>query len=359
MGLEYRRCDAESRQPFDAWVRAYPTGDLLQGWAWGDLKAEGGWKPYRFAAVRDGQICAAVSVLQRGIPRTGRSIWYSPRGPVLALQDRTLADGFLRYVADEARRAGAILWKIDPPIKADDAAAVASVCANGFRPVAAGGFGGTQPRCVMQLDLAGRTESDVIESFKPKWRYNIRLAERKGVTCRTSEEPADLARFYQLLLETARRDRFLVRSQSYYEAMWRLLAPDQAIRLYLTEYEGETLSGALMYVWGDRAWYTYGASSNSHRNLMPNHLMQWRMIQDAMALGCKWYDFRGVSPQKDASDEHLRGLNRFKEGFNPRFVEYIGEYDLVLSPMWYWIWTVAAPRVQRAMRGKARQAAAE
>jgi lipid II:glycine glycyltransferase (peptidoglycan interpeptide bridge formation enzyme) len=87
---------------------------------------------------------------------------------------------------------------------------------------------------------------------------------------------------------------------------------------------------------------------------MPNHLIQWRMICGALADGCKWYDFRGISPKTGEGNAHLEGLNRFKEGFNPRFVEYIGEFDMVLSPSWYWAWNVARPRMQKMMKARRR-----
>jgi len=72
-------------------------------------------------------------------------------------------------------------------------------------------------------------------------------------------------------------------------------------------------------------------------------------------MGCKWYDFRGVSPRRLSSpDDHLQGLNRFKEGFSPRFVEYIGEYDLVYSPFFYWLWTKARPSVSALLKARRR-----
>ena len=132
------------------------------------------------------------------------------------------------------------------------------------------------------------------------------------------------------------------------------------MKLVLTYYEGKPIAGAIAFLFGDKAMYTYGASSNEYRNVMPNHLMQWTMIKWAKENGCKWYDFRGVSPQKDGGeDDHLQGLNRFKEGFSPRFVEYIGEYDMVLSPTLYWLWNVARPRIQKILRARGRTETAD
>ncbi len=191
-------------------------------------------------------------------------------------------------------------------------------------------------------------------SFKEKWRYNIRLAERKGVIVRLDCDKSDLPIFYELLKETSKRDGFLVRDIKYFQDMWDLLVPAGFMKMALTYYQDKPIAGALVYHFGDKAMYTYGASSNEHRNVMPNHLMQWKLISWAHEQGCKWYDFRGVSPQKNESDDHLRGLNRFKEGFSPRFVEYIGEYDMVLSPAYYWLWNVLMPGIRNFMKRRAK-----
>ena len=280
---------------------------------------------------------------------------YAPRGPVLDTRDGELVSRFCAYLRQTALAHRAILLKIDPPVPIEDTDSEANLLHAGFTPVNADGFGGTQPKCVMQLDL-DKPADELMASFKEKWRYNIRLAERKGVTVNLDCTRDDLPAFYALLKETAARDGFLVRGRKYFEDMWDMLVPPGYMRLALTYYEGKPIAGAIAYLFGDKAMYTYGASSNEHRNVMPNHLMQWKLIQWAAESGCKWYDFRGVSPRKQPDgDDHLAGLNRFKEGFSPRFVEYIGEYDMVLSPSYYWLWNVARPWVSRMLKARGRK----
>lgn len=354
--MEYREAKQEDRQRFNDFIARFESGDLMQSFEWGDLKAKSGWKPVRLIAEDSGSITAAASLLKRSIPRVGKCIMYASRGPVLDTHNAELVSGFFKYITQVARAHNAILVKIDPPIILEDTVSEANIRSAGFIPVALKGFGGTQPKCVMQLDLKDRTEEDLLASFKPKWRYNIRLAEKKGVTVNMDCSRADLPVFYKLLKETGKRDGFLVRNLKYYEDMWDALVPAGYMKLVLTYYEGQPVAGAIAYLFGDKAMYTYGASSNEHRNVMPNHLMQWTMIRWAREQGCKWYDFRGVSPRKgDGSDDHLTGLNRFKDGFSPRFVEYIGEYDLVLSPSWYWLWSVAKPRVEKLVKSVRRK----
>lgn len=352
--MDLRVATELDRQQFNDFIARFDTGDLLQSYEWGELKSRSGWKPVRVVAERDGEIVAAASLLARAIPRTKRCIMYAPRGPVLDTRNAELVSEFSAYLRETAVRRGAILLKIDPPVPIEDTASEANLRAAGFKPLSADGFGGTQPKCVMQLDL-DKSADELMASFKEKWRYNIRLAERKGVTVNIDCERSDLPVFYTLLKETAERDGFLVRGQKYFEDMWDLLVPPGYMRLALTYFEGKPVAGAIAYLFGDKAMYTYGASSNEHRNVMPNHLMQWTLIRWAKESGCKWYDFRGVSPRRDHDqNDHLAGLNRFKEGFSPRFVEYIGEYDMVLSPAYYWLWNVAKPRVTKALKSRGR-----
>lgn len=349
--MDFRIATEQDRERFNNFIARFDTGDLLQSFEWGELKSRGEWKPLRVFAESDGEIIAAASLLKRAIPKTGRCIMYAPRGPVLDTQNAELVNAFTGHLKNVAKEHGAILLKIDPPVPIEDTISEKNLCSAGFRLIPSGGFGGTQPKAVMQLDLAGRTPDEIMASFKEKWRYNIRLATRKGVTVRMDCEKSDLPTFYKLLDETSKRDGFLIRDYKYFEDMWDILVPAGLMRLVLTYYEDKPIAGAIAYVFGDKAMYTYGASSNQYRNVMPNHLMQWTMIQWAKEMNCKWYDFRGVSPKKenDPSD-NLQGLNRFKEGFTPRYVEYIGEYDLVFSPSFYWLWNVVKPGIQNIMK---------
>lgn len=91
------------------------------------------------------------------------------------------------------------------------------------------------------------------------------------------------------------------------------------------------LSGAVYLYYGDKGWYLYGASSNDFRDTMPNFTMQWAMIKDSIDLGLDVYDFRGVSGDLNPENP-LYGLYKFKKGFSGDFVEFIGEFELVLNP---------------------------
>jgi peptidoglycan pentaglycine glycine transferase (the first glycine) len=136
-------------------------------------------------------------------------------------------------------------------------------------------------------------------------------------------------------------------------------------RFFVTTHEDQPLSAAICFLLGKQCWYVYGASSNEKRNLMPNHAMQWKMMQWARSRGCTIYDFRGVhdipglGPDTDVtqlSTEQLMesedGLVRFKAGFGAQLVEYCGEWDLPLNKTMYWLWLSARPKVVAQLKRK-------
>ena len=166
-----------------------------------------------------------------------------------------------------------------------------------------------------------------------------------------------MAEFYELLVETAQRDGFTIRGRSYFDDIWELLGGRGLARMFMARYEGTLLSATLAFVLGEQCWYVYGASSNSHRDVMPNHLIQWEMMRWAKSQGCTVYDMRGVAPEgPDAGEEGLSGLNRFKRGFGAQYVEYVGEFDLILRPMWYGMYRTAEKLRTARRRRKAEEA---
>ncbi|MBO3321975.1 lipid II:glycine glycyltransferase FemX [Clostridium perfringens] len=106
------------------------------------------------------------------------------------------------------------------------------------------------------------------------------------------------------------------------------------------------LSGSIYLYYGNKAWYLYGASENILRDTMPNFAMQWSMICDSIDLGCDVYDFRGVSGDLNPENP-LYGLYKFKKGFNGNFVEFIGEFDIVVDNGIYTLYKKAFPQFKK------------
>jgi lipid II:glycine glycyltransferase (peptidoglycan interpeptide bridge formation enzyme) len=190
------------------------------------------------------------------------------------------------------------------------------------------------------LDL-GKAEEDILAGMKPKWRYNIRLAEKKGVVAE-DRGPGALGEFYRLYEATARRDRIALHPLRYYERLFSLasdyplaeggLKPD--LHLWVASHEGEALAAIVALYRGRRAVYLYGASSDVKRNLMPAYALQWAAIRAAKAAGCTEYDLYGIPPT-DESAHAMAGLYRFKTGFGGSIVHRSGSWDYPLKPLLY------------------------
>ncbi|MDR1961900.1 MAG: peptidoglycan bridge formation glycyltransferase FemA/FemB family protein [Gracilibacteraceae bacterium] len=329
----------DEQAEFNAFVCAHPKGHALQLWQWGEIKEHTGWQPHRLVLTRAGAIVAAASVLERRLPVVGSPVFYCPRGPVADPHDEEVMAAVFRAIRDLARRRGAILLKIDPDVSVEDVDFGRFLRAQGFRPLDKGrGFEGVQPKFVFRLDIRPE-EDELLAAMQQKTRYNIRLAMKKGVEI-TRGTREDLPDFYAVLKETTERDNFLVRDFGYFADMYDTLTPAGFGELFLARCAGRVVAGALVFRAGDKAWYVYGASSNAHRNVMPNYLIQWEMIRWAKSLGCAMYDFRGVSGDLSESNP-LYGLYRFKKGWGGVFTEFIGEWDLVFRPVMYRLWQAA------------------
>lgn len=341
------------RESYQRFLNSSPYGHFMQTWEWGEVKRLTDWTPIRMGAYREGNLVGVMSLLERNLPYVNRPLIYIPAGPCADYrEDPGVVEALYEAAADYGRKRRAVFLKTDPTVPKDHPHIGEILSEMGFRYLDKGpNFESIQPRFVWHLPLERKTPDDLMEDFHPKTRYNIRLASRKGVEIKVGREEKDLEDFYQVLKVTASRQGFLVRGYEYYQVIFREMIQRDMARLFLSFYRGEVLGGTISFITGDHCWYVYGASSNRHRNVMPNYLLQWEMINWALERGCSVYDFRGVSGDMDP-DNPLYGLYRFKRGFGGHMVEYMGEHDLPLSPVLYLLSTRAEP-LYRRMRGLA------
>lgn len=322
----------EDMEQYQKFIQSHPKGHFMQSKEWTEVKSN--WKN-EMIAVKDeqGNIKGAMSILIRKIPFFNNTLMYSPRGPVCDIHDFDTMQQLIAEAKEIAKEYKGYVLKIDPDVEKEDAEFAQMLNKLGFRIKGdSKNFEGIQPRFVFRLNVKGKTEEQVMQEFHNKTRYNIRVAMKKGVEVRIGSRE-DLPDFHKVMVETGVRDEFVVRSIEYFEKMYDCLAPEH-LRLYLAYYEGKLIAGTIAVLYGNKCWYVYGASSNEHRNVMPNYLLQWEMIKWAIESGCDIYDFRGVSGDLDENNP-LYGLYRFKKGFNGKFTEFIGELDLVFNPLVY------------------------
>jgi peptidoglycan pentaglycine glycine transferase (the first glycine) len=308
---------------WEAFLARNPQAHLLQTAAWGELKAQFGWSVDR---VRIGG--SGAQILFRSVP-FGYRLAYIPRGPI----GDWLPD--LLPQIDQTCRARRAFALITEPDSEEDPSLAEALTGHGFRaspyPI--------QPRRSLVVSLEGDEET-ILARMHPKTRYNIRLAARKDVRVRPWD---DLAGFVGLLRVTAVRDRFGAHTDEYYETAYRLFKPENMVELLVAEFEGTPLAALMVFSYGKRAWYLYGASSDRERNRMPTYLLQWEAMRWARARGCSEYDLWGIPDANmdvlEASFETradgLWGVYRFKRGFGGRLTRTIGAWERVYAPTPY------------------------
>jgi peptidoglycan pentaglycine glycine transferase (the first glycine) len=348
---------------WDKLIAALPGAHILQTQEWGEFKLAYGWQmqPYLWRD-ESGQVCAAAMVLKRSI-LGGLSVLYVPRGPLVDWDNAALAQEVITDLQRLAKQSMAILIKMDPEIilgkgipgEEDDRLNPAGeqmlIRLNqlGWRSSAEQ----IQFRNTAWLDLSGG-EEDWLARMKQKARYNLRLAQRKGVTVRGGGVQ-DLTQLYHLYAETSVRDGFVIRSEGYYTQLWRSFIEGGLAEPLIAEVDGEAVAGLVQFSFAEKAWYLYGMSSQAHRDKMPNYLLQWEAMRRAKARGCRLYDLWGAPEIFNESDS-MWGVFRFKDGLGSTVVRTAGAWDFTSRPLLYLLYTRILPRVLNIMRrrGKAR-----
>ena len=325
---------------YEAFLQSHPKGHFAQSVLWAKQKPMWKWEAI-VSRDQNGKIKGSLAVLIRKIvPGLPFTMMYGCRGPVTDLDDRETMKDLVDGAKKLAKKYHSDVIKIDPDVPSTETAYTKMLEELGFRLTGGGAtFDAIQPQYVFRLNTEGKTSEELLMSLPQSTRRKVRAGAKKGVTVeiRGKEAVPDFAR---LMLETGVRDGFVTREASYFENMLDNLG--EHARLYMAYYEGQAIAGTLAIWYGDKVWYLYGASSNEHRNLMPNYMLQWSMIEWAVEKGCRIYDFRGV-PGRVGEDHPLYGLYKFKLGFGGDYVEFVGEMDMVLNPPVNWMITKGKP----------------
>ena len=304
---------------------------VLQTAHWGLLKADFGWSVQHFIEGNSG-----AQVLFKKLP-LGFHIAYIPMGPIGFFSPILLAE-----IQSFCKSKRVIFLKVEPDLWQEDLEASGFLaCVTSMQASKS-----IQPQNTITLELSG-TEEDWLSRMKQKTRYNIRLAEKKGVIIQESKSIDD---FYTLMLETGERDGFGVHSKAYYQRAFELFNPSGICKIFIASYDEKPLAGIFVFISGKRSWYFYGASNNQERNLMPTYLLQWEAMKYCAAEGCSTYDLWGIP---DADPETLEGtfmdrndglwsVYRFKRGFGGTIRRTAGAWDDVyIQPLYrlyqWWI----------------------
>lgn len=321
--------EANNKAEYDSFLIGQ-EGPLLQSWHWGEFQKKLGRKVWRLLVTTNtGKYLAAASVIKQPLAY-GKEYFYCPRGPVIApAADLEKVCGLiLDKISDFKVAEKPVFLRIDPLFenseRGDDLKRL------GFQKLA----WEIQPKDTFILDLSG-TEDRILRQMKPKTRYNINLAERKGVTIEQYSDGSRMKIFWELLQQTTARDSFSPYPYVYYLNQLNVLGRAGQARLFVAFYQRRPLAAAIVAYFGKTAYYLHGASSDRFRAVMAPYFLQWSAIGAAKSLGMENYDFCGIAPEGVSGSHAWAGITRFKKGFGGKTVSYIGAFDLPYNSQIY------------------------
>jgi lipid II:glycine glycyltransferase (peptidoglycan interpeptide bridge formation enzyme) len=274
-----------------------------------------------------------IAYLQKMPLPKGLCWLYCNRGPAFKDFSQKTINDFLEKVREIAKKEKVVFLRIEPAFEKNTKEGdeyEKMIKKIGFKPAHAS----HQPIATLIIDLQQSFEK-ILADMKQKGRYNIKLAEKKGVKVYKSKDiEKDIEKFYAVLKDTWDRDAFLGHDKNFYEKMLKILGKEKHAQLYLAEYEGQPICGIIITHFGDTVTYYYGASSNKFREVMAPYLVQWTAIQDAKNAGYKYYDFFGIAPE-GAKNHPWKGVTEFKLKFGGQYTEYVKAREFVFKPLWF------------------------
>ncbi|MEK7160541.1 MAG: peptidoglycan bridge formation glycyltransferase FemA/FemB family protein [Patescibacteria group bacterium] len=302
-------------------------GSFLQSWEWGEFQERIGKRVFRFCD--EGW---AAQFIENKLPGVNKFYWHCPRGPV-AVGDQLPE---IMEVVKKSVGKDVIFFRLGPEWDLSDSQ---SLIANGFKQLPYD----IEPSQTLILDIT-KSGDELLAQMHEKWRYNIRLAERKGMAVKNFQYPISndqFEKFYELVDRgTSERKEIKHHPKDYYQKQLEINGENVKFKLFVAEYEGKVIAANIVVIFGRKATYLHGATSSEHREVMAPHLLQWEQIKYAKSLGCSEYDFWGIVNEhtRDKRGASWEGFTRFKRGFGGREVNYAGYFDYPLNKPRYWLY---------------------
>lgn len=323
--MAVKTIDQNYRQEFER-----SANHLIQSWEWGQFRQKEGKELLKIGEFKGDKFVAAFQLTFHPIPKTRYTIGYLPKSPFPSKEA-------LEFLKKEGKKRKAIFVKIEPN---EEKSETLLKKAKDFEKL---GFV-RSPKTIFTpnnliLDIT-KPEEDLLSKMHPKTRYNIRIAQKHGVKIEEREDKKSFEEFLKLQRETTKRQGFYTHPDSYFRLLWEFFKPKGMIHLLTATYKGKILAAWVLFRFKDTIYYPYGASSEKYKEMMASNLMMWEAIKFGKKLGCKNFDMWGALGENPNPKDPWFGFHRFKMGYSPRPVEYLGTYDLVINPLLYKIFLV-------------------
>lgn len=299
----------------------------LQSWEWGEFRKAQGYKVVRLGTVDNDRLKNVFELTLHKIPHTSLTVGYLPKS---SLPTKEIID----KLKEIGRKEKTIFIKLEPNVESREADKQ-TITKLGLVP---GKSLFTKYTSVINL---AKNEDELLKTFKTKTRYNIHLAEKHGVVVKEDNSPEAFEKYLDLIFETTTRQGFYAHNKKFHRQQWQIMQPAGISHLLTASWHGQILAAFLLFVFNNVLYYPYGASTREHKELMAPSLLLWEAIKFGKKTGCKSFDLWGdIEPNPPANHPYF-GFHRFKEGFSPKLVEFVGTYDLIINLALYYFYQIA------------------
>lgn len=333
--------DVTSKSQWDKFIKSHDEANFLHAWEWGEFHISRGKTIVRRGVYDNGKLVGAYEgVLETARRGTHLAI---AGGPIIDWSKKSLVKKIRNDIYDQAKKNGAVFARVRPQLEKSDKALKL------FRDL---GFK-TAPM-YLSVEHAGvldltKNEEEILKGMRQRLRRALRKAEKNSITVETSTDVNDIAEFYKIQLQTARRHEFISFSEDFLRKQFAAFAETDSVVLYTARYGDEILAQNFMIFYGNEASYHYGVSTELGTKLSGAPLLHMQAMRDARDRGIKRYSFWGIVDEDDTK-HRFYGVSVFKRGFGVDELKYVPAQDLVVKPFSYaltWLVETVRRKVRR------------
>ena len=302
--------------------------NFLQSWYWGDFHVSLGNTIRRVGFFRgeklEGVMLSVVEPAKRGRYLT------VPAGPIMDFNDMDLVRAFEAEIKQQARELNCVFVRVRPPLEKNE-----------FSQKLFFALGFVNAPIHLHAELTSQlaltpSEDELLANMRKATRYEIKKGINEGIKIITSQNAEDIKKFYDLQIQTSKRQNFVPFSYKFFYEQFKVFASANNALLYSAELNGQLLAMGFIIFYGQEAAYHYGASTEEGRKHPGAYLIQWEAIKEAKRRGLKRYNFWGVTHEHEKNHRFYR-LSIFKRGFGGKDLEYLHAQDLVINKWRYMI----------------------
>ncbi len=318
--------DAIDQKQWDNFITSHPESNFLHAWAWGEFHLSRGKTVVRRLALEGENIIAAyIGVVETA--RRGRYLAIAG-GPIMDYSQRQLAQAVFADITEQGRANRCVFVRIRPQLELSE-----------FSQKLFSDLGAKPAPMYLSVEHAGildlsKSEAEILAGASQRLRRSLRKAAANNISVEVSENPSAIHEFYQIQLETARRQDFVSFSEDFLVKQFTAFAHRGEAKLYTAKYEGKTLAQNFMIFYGPEASYHYGVSTELGTKLSGAPLLHMQAMRDARDLGIQRYNFWGITDEDDTG-HRFYGVSQFKRGFGVTDLKYLPAHDLILQPAAY------------------------